>query len=104
MDFIEAVKGKLQELISKKRKWGNPHHAVWLRNAKQPDDARDNDDEDQELPLRRSNVQTTRACSPATEMRFRSLCPPFISIEVLVFWVWKSRLRRRRGVNMLWRG
>ena len=80
------------------------HYTVWLRNAEQPDDTCDNDNEDQEFPFRRSDIQTTGACSPACEIRFRSLRPPFIGIEVLVFWVWESRLRRWRGVNLLWWG
>ena len=52
------------------------------------------------IPLRRSNVRTTRAWSLACEIWLRSLRPLFIGIEVLVFWVWKSRLYRRRDVKL----
>ena len=104
MDLVEATKSKLYELVSRNRGRRNSHNAAWLRNAEQSDDARDDDDEDQELPLCRSKVQATRACFLAREIRFRSLRPPFIGIEVLMFRMWKSWLRGRRGVNLLRRG
>ena len=104
MDFIKTTEIELQELMLRNQGRINSHNTARLRNAEQPDDTCDNNDEDQELPLCRGNVHGAGARSLACEVRFRSLRPPLIGIEVLVFWMWKPRLSRRRGVNLLWWG